>query len=110
MRGRGPAVRYTRRVRTVLAIVLLVLLQGVTTPGGGMSTGDISKDDYRQQLPTQSQIPHTAERACTTPVGICRVANQTPPGQPCYCLGADGGRLDGFVMAWRWGRVPVDVK
>jgi hypothetical protein len=95
-------------MRIVLAIaVIVLLLQGVMTPGGGMSTGDISKDDYREQA---TQSPHTAERACTTQAGICRVANQTPPGQPCYCLAAGGGRLDGFVIAWRWGRVPVDVK
>jgi hypothetical protein len=100
--------RYTRQVRTVLALAVIVLLQGVLTPGGGIGTGDISKDDYRQQLPTQS--PHTLERACTTQRGICRVANQTPPGQPCYCLANDGGRLDGHVIAWRWGAVPVDVK
>ena len=74
----------------VLAIILL--LQGLMTPGGGIGTGDISKDDF-PQLPTQS--PHTLERACTTKLGYCRVANLTPPGQPCYCLTATGIRVEG---------------
>jgi len=91
-----------------LALLLLVLLQGVLTPGGGIGTGDISKDDYRQQLSTQS--PHTLERACTTQAGICRVANQTPPGQPCYCVAGNGARLNGYVIAYRWTPVPTDVR
>ena len=95
-------------MRTALAIWLVVLLQGVLTPGGGIGTGDISKDDYGGQRPTQS--PHTLERACTTQLGICRVANLVPPGQPCYCLAGDGARLDGYVIAWRWTGVPTDIK
>ena len=91
-----------------LGVLLLVLLQGVLTPGGGIGTGDISKDDYRQQLPSQS--PHTPERACTTQSGICRVANQTPPGQPCYCVANNGARLNGYVIAYRWTPVPTDVR
>ncbi len=78
------------------------------TPGGGIGTGDISKDDYGGQRPTQS--PHTLERACTTQLGICRVANLTPPGRPCYCVGGNGGRVDGYVIAWRWTAVPTDIK
>jgi hypothetical protein len=89
-------------------LLALVLLQGVVTPGGGIGTGDISKDDYGGQRPTQS--PHTLERACTTPLGICRVANLTPPGQPCYCLASNGARADGYVMAYRWTPVPTDVR
>ena len=95
-------------MRYCLALGLLFLLQGVLTPGGGVSTGDISKDDFRYQTPTQS--PHTLERACTTQVGICRVANLVPPGQPCYCLAGTGARVDGFVIAWRWTGVPIELK
>jgi hypothetical protein len=79
----------------------------MVTPGGGINSGDISKDDF-PQVPTQS--PHTLERACTTRLGICRVGNLTPPGQPCYCLAANGARLDGYVIAWRWTGVPTDLK
>jgi hypothetical protein len=86
----------------------LLLLQGVMTSGGGVTSGDISKDDYGGQIPTQS--PHTLERACTTRLGICRVANHTPPGQPCYCVAGNGARLAGYVIAWRWTTVPTDIK
>ena len=75
-----------------LALVLL-LAQGLMTPGGGIGTGDISKDDYQQQIPTQS--PHTLERACTTRLGFCRVA---------------GARVDGYVIAYRFSDVPSVVK
>ena len=92
----------------VLGLLLFVLLQGVVTPGGGVNTGDISKEDYGGQRPTQS--PHTPERACTTQSGICRVANQTPPGQPCYCVAGNGARLNGYVIAYRWTPVPTDVR
>ena len=96
-------------MRCLPGLALLVLLQGVLTPGGGIGTGDISKDDYGGQRPTQS--PHVSERACTTPAGICRVANQTPPGQPCYCVASNGTRLNGYVIAWRWSPpAPTDVK
>jgi len=83
--------------RMGLAIVLLG--GGVMTPGGGIGTGDISKDDF-PQIPTQS--PHVIERACTTRAGYCRVANQLPPGQPCYCVISTGVRVDGYVIASRW--------
>ena len=74
-------------------LLALVLLQGVATPGGGINSGDIGKDDDGGQRPTQSP------------------ANQTPPGQPCYCLAANGARLDGYVIAWRWSPAPpTDVK
>jgi len=95
-------------MRCFAGIALLVLLQGVVTPGGGISSGDISKDDYGGQRPTQS--PQTLERACTTQQGICRVANQTPPGQPCYCVAGNGARVDGYVIAWRWTPVPSDLR
>jgi hypothetical protein len=94
------------RMRAVVWLVLL--LQGLMTPGGGIGTGDISKDDYQQQIPTQSA--HTLERACTTRAGFCRVANLTPPGQPCYCLTAAGARVDGYVIAYRFSDVPSVVK
>ena len=90
-----------------LALTLL-LLQGLMTPGGGVGTGDISRDDFNYQIPTQS--PHTLERACTTRLGLCRVANLTPPGQPCYCLTSTGARLDGYVIAYRFSDVPSVVK
>jgi hypothetical protein len=90
-----------------LALTLL-LLQGVMTPGGGVGTGDISRDDFNYQIPTQS--PHTLERACTTRLGFCRVANLTPPGQPCYCLTSTGARVDGYVIAYRFSDVPSVVK
>jgi len=93
-------------MRKRLALVLL-LLQGLMTPGGGIGTGDISKDDF-PQIPTLS--PHTLERACTTRLGYCRVANLTPPGQPCYCLTAAGARADGYVIAYRFTDVPSVVK
>ena len=89
------------------ALLVTVLLQGLMTPGGGIGTGDISKDDF-PQTPTQS--PHTLERACTTRLGYCRVANLTPPGQPCYCLTAAGARVDGYVLAYRFTDVPSVVK
>jgi hypothetical protein len=89
-------------------LMVLVLLSGVVTPGGGLSTGDISKDDFGYQRPTQS--PHTLERACTTKLGFCRVANLVPPGQPCYCVALNGTRLDGYVIAYRWTDVPSTVK
>jgi hypothetical protein len=92
------------RLWVVLGVTLL--LQGLMTPGGGIGTGDIGKDDF--QLPTQS--PHTLERACTTKLGYCRVANLTPPGQPCYCLTATGARVDGYVIAYRFTDVPSVVK
>jgi hypothetical protein len=91
-----------------LALTLLLLLQGVMTPGGGVGTGDISRDDFNYQMPTQS--PHTLERACTTRLGFCRVANLTPPGQPCYCLTSTGARVDGYVIAYRFSDVPSVVK
>jgi hypothetical protein len=94
------------RLRTVLASILLA--QAVMTPGGGIGTGDISRDDFNYQIPTQS--PHTLERACTTRLGYCRVANLTPPGQPCYCLTAAGARVDGYVIAYRFSDVPSVVK
>ena len=78
-------------MRKRLALVLL-LLQGLMTPGGGIGTGDISKDDF-PQIPTQS--PHTLERACTTRLGFCRVA---------------GARVDGYVIAYRFSDVPSVVK
>ena len=90
-----------------LALTLL-LLQGLMTPGGGVGTGDISRDDFNYQIPTQS--PHTLERACTTRLGLCRVANLTPPGQPCYCLTSTGARVDGYVIAYRFSDVPSVVK
>jgi hypothetical protein len=90
-----------------LALILL-LLQGVMTPGGGVGTGDLSRDDFNHQIPTQA--PHTLERACTTKLGYCRVANLTPPGQPCYCLTATGARVDGYVIAYRFSDVPAVVK
>ena len=93
------------RLWTALAITLLA--QGLLTPGGGVGTGDISKDDF-PQLPTQS--PHTLERACTTSLGYCRVANLTPPGQPCYCLTPTCVRVDGYVIAYRFTEVPSVVK
>lgn len=89
------------------ALLITVLLQGLMTPGGGIGTGDISKDDF-PQIPTQS--PYTLERACTTRLGYCRVANLTPPGQPCYCLTAVGARVDGYVIAYRFTDVPSVVK
>ena len=88
-------------------LLIMVLLQGLMTPGGGIGTGDISKDDF-PQIPTRS--PHTLERACTTRLGYCRVANLTPPGQPCYCLTAAGARVDGYVLAYRFTDVPSVVK
>jgi hypothetical protein len=72
-----------------------------------IGTGDISKDDF-PQLPTQS--PHTLERACTTKLGYCRVANLTPPGQPCYCLTSTGARVDGYVIAYRFTDVPSTIR
>jgi hypothetical protein len=94
-------------MRYCLAVGLFFLLQGVVTPGGGISTGDI-KEDFSHQMPTQS--PHTLERACTTQLGICRMPNLIPPGQPCHCLTANGARVDGYVIAWRWTGVPTDLK
>jgi hypothetical protein len=88
--------------------VLVLLLSGVMTPGGGLGTGDIGKDDFGYQRPTQS--PHTLERACTTKAGFCRVANLVPPGQPCYCLAANGARVDGYVIPYRFTDVPSTVK
>jgi hypothetical protein len=90
--------------RVVLA---LLLAHGLMTPGGGIGTGDISPDDF-PQIPTRS--PHTLERACTTQVGYCRVANLTPPGQPCYCLTAAGARVNGYVIAYRFTDVPATIK
>jgi hypothetical protein len=89
-------------------VAIALLLQGVATPGGGIGGGDVSKEDFQHQRPTPS--PHTLERACTTRAGICRVANLTPPGQPCFCLAADGTRRDGYVIAWRWTPVPTDIR
>jgi hypothetical protein len=89
-------------------VLALVLLQGVVTPGGGVSSGDLNKEDYQRQQVTPT--PHTLERACTTRLGICRVANQTPPGQPCSCVAGNGARLDGYVISWRWTGVPTDLK
>ena len=89
------------------ALLVAVVMQGLMTPGGGVGTGDISKDDF-PQIPTAS--PHTLERACTTQLGYCRVANLTPPGQPCYCLTAAGARVDGYVIAYRFTDVPSVVK
>ena len=43
-------------------------------------------------------------------LGVCRVANLTPPGQPCYCLTAAGARVDGYVIAFRFTEVPSIVK
>ena len=83
-----------------LAIVLLG--GGVVTPGGGIGTGDINKDDFLQ-IPTRS--PHVIERACTTRAGYCRVANQLPAGQPCSCVAANGVRVDGHVIAYRWSEM-----
>jgi hypothetical protein len=91
-----------------VALVLVLLGGGIMTPGGGINTGDISKDDFRHQTPTQS--PHTLERACTTKLGFCRVANLLPPGQPCYCLAANGARVDGYVIAYRFTDVPSTIK
>jgi hypothetical protein len=91
-----------------VAVVLGILLQGVVAPGGGLSTGDISKDDFNYQRPTQS--PHTLERACTTKVGFCRVANLLPPGQACYCLTNAGARVDGYVIPYRFTDVPSTIK
>ena len=82
-----------------IALLVVLLAGGLMTPGGGIGTGDISKDDF-PQIPTQS--PHTPERACTTRAGYCRVANQIPPGQPCYCVAGNGVRVDGYVIAYRW--------
>jgi hypothetical protein len=93
-------------LRVLLAAVLLG--GGVMTPGGGIGTGEIGRDDFGHQIPTQS--PHTLERACTTRLGYCRVANLTPPGQPCYCLTATGARVDGYVIAYRFSEVPPVVK
>jgi hypothetical protein len=91
------------------AVALLgILLQGVATPGGGLSTGDISKEDFNYQRPTQS--PHTLERACTTKLGFCRVANLVPPGQACYCVAANGARVDGHVIPYRFTDVPSTVR
>ena len=59
-----------------VALVLVLLGGSVMTPGGGIGTGDISKDDFRHQTPTP--LPHTLERACTTKLGFCRVANLLP--------------------------------
>jgi hypothetical protein len=95
-------------MRLRLALVLVLLGGGIMTHGGGIGTGDISKDDFSYQIPTQS--PHTLERACTTRVGHCRVANLTPPGRPCYCLTATGARVDGYVIAYRFSDVPPVVK
>ena len=94
-------------MRYCLAIGLFVLLQGMVTPGGGIDTGDISKDDFRYQMPTQT--PHTLERACTTQQGICRIPNLVPPGQPCHCLASNGARADGYVLARRRTGVPTDL-
>jgi hypothetical protein len=93
------------RLRGALACV--VLLQGLMVPGGGVGTGDISHEDF-PQMPTRS--PHTLERACTTTLGYCRVANLTPPGQPCYCVTATGARVGGYVIAYRFSDVPSVVK
>jgi hypothetical protein len=90
------------------ALPVLVLLGGLMVPGGGVGTGDIGREDFQQQIPTQS--PHTLERACTTRQGYCRVANLLPPGQPCYCVAANGARVDGYVIAYRWTEVPSVVK
>jgi hypothetical protein len=94
-------------MRLRLVLVVTLLLQGLMTPHGGIGTGDISKDDF-QQLPTQS--PHTLERACTTRLGYCRVANLTPAGQPCYCLTSAGARVDGYVIAYRFTDAPSTLK
>jgi hypothetical protein len=94
-------------VRLCIALGIALLAQGLLVPGGGIGTGDIGKDDF-PQIPTQS--PHTLERACTTRLGYCRVANLTPPGQPCYCLTAVGVRVDGYVIAYRFTDVPSVVK
>jgi hypothetical protein len=94
-------------MRLSILLATALLLQGLMTPGGGFGTGDISKDDV-PQLPTQS--PHTLERACTTKLGYCRVANLTPPGQPCYCLTSAGARVDGYVIAYRFTDVPSTLK
>lgn len=95
-------------MRLGLLLLLTLLAQGVMTPGGGLDTGSISREDFGYQRPTQS--PHTLERACTTTLGVCRVANLTPPGQPCYCLTAAGARVDGYVIAFRFTDVPAVVK
>ena len=95
-------------MRTSVLLALVLLSGGIMTPGGGVGTGDIGKDDFGYQIPTQS--PHTLERACTTRVGYCRVANLTPPGQPCYCLTPAGARIDGYVIAYRFSDVPSVVK
>jgi hypothetical protein len=90
--------------RYVVAVVFGILLQGLGVPGGGLSTGDISKDDFNYQRPTQS--PHVLERACTTKAGFCRVANMVPPGQACYCLTNAGARVDGHVIPYRFSDAP----
>jgi hypothetical protein len=94
-------------MRLTIVLGTALLLQGLMTPGGGVGTGDISQDDF-PQMPTRS--PHTLERACTTKLGSCRVANLTPPGQPCYCLTSAGVRVDGYVIAYRFTDVPSTLK
>ena len=89
-------------MRWRVGVVIVLLAGGVMTPGGGIGTGDISKDNF-PQIPTQS--PHVIERACTTRAGYCRVANQLPAGQPCYCVAANGVRVDGHVIAYRWSEM-----
>jgi hypothetical protein len=84
-----------------------VVLAAILLAGGVTSTGTLTRDDF-PEVPTRT--PHTLERACTTPLGFCRIANLTPPGQPCSCVTPDGARVGGYAIAWRWTDVPAVVK
>ena len=63
-----------------------------------------------QRPPDRSRPDPNGQRACTTPYGLCRIADGTPPGQPCYCYLANGQRVGGFAREWNWEFPPFNTK
>jgi hypothetical protein len=60
--------------------------------------------------PPNSRPNPAGQRACTTAYGLCRIADGTPPGQPCYCHYANGQWVGGFSREWNWEFKPFDTK
>jgi hypothetical protein len=79
-------------MRWRIALVVVLLAGGLMTPGGGIGTGEIGKDDF-PQIPTQS--PHTLARVHHTR-GVLPGGQPTAAGTALLLRGRQrrpGGRL-----------------
>ena len=84
----------------VAAVVLVIPVAGAAQAG----------EPQNPRVQDRGRPNPAGQRACSTVYGLCRIADGTPPGQPCYCHYANGQWVGGYAREWNWEFKPFDTK